>query len=65
LGSFLWYRPGLCQCRFRKGYIGLYKEIATFSPAEAGFTAVSGCSTAAYHLRWLRHSAHPVESRRG
>ena len=19
LGSFLWYRPGLCQCRFRKG----------------------------------------------
>jgi hypothetical protein len=19
LGSFLWYRPGLCQCRFRIG----------------------------------------------
>ena len=30
-----------------------------------GFTAVSGCNTAAYHLRWLRNSAHPVESRRG
>jgi hypothetical protein len=21
LGSFLWYRPGLCHCRFRTGYL--------------------------------------------
>jgi hypothetical protein len=21
LGSFVWYRPGLCQCRFRMGPI--------------------------------------------
>ena len=24
---FLWYRPGLCQCRFRSGYKGLYRAI--------------------------------------
>jgi hypothetical protein len=22
-GALLWYRPGLCECRFRIGYIGL------------------------------------------
>jgi hypothetical protein len=31
--SCLWYRPGLCQCRFRIGYKGLYGAlIAQFSP---------------------------------
>jgi hypothetical protein len=33
----LWYRPGLCQCRFRIGYRG--PLIATLSPSKAGFTA--------------------------
>jgi hypothetical protein len=37
LGIFLWYRPGLFQCRFR---YNLYREIANFSPA--GFTAIPG-----------------------
>ena len=38
IGSFLWYRPGLCQCRFR---IRLYRHVsgfltANFSPASRG-----------------------------
>ena len=33
LRSVLWYRPGLCQCQFRKGYRG--QKIANFSLASA------------------------------
>jgi hypothetical protein len=37
LGNFVWFRPGLCQCRFRISYKGLYRaSIAAFTPASAG-----------------------------
>jgi hypothetical protein len=40
LGSFLWYRPGLCHCRFGYAIKDLYgAKIARFPPAQAGFTA--------------------------
>ena len=62
LGSFLCYRPGLCQCRFRVGYKGLCRaEIAEFSPANAGLlpakAVLQAGSTAASHLRWRESSA--------
>jgi hypothetical protein len=37
LGSFLWHRPGLCQCRKGLAFVG--PLITRFSPAKAGFTA--------------------------
>jgi hypothetical protein len=50
LGSFLWYRPGLRQCRFRKG---LYRgSIARFAPASDGLAppaSVETGSTTASH----------------
>ena len=39
LGGCLWYRPGLCQCRFRKGYIGPNRRIIA---GRSRFTAVPG-----------------------
>jgi hypothetical protein len=44
LGSFLWYRPGLRQCRFRTGYIG--PKSPDFLRPKAGFTAGQSSFTA-------------------
>jgi hypothetical protein len=53
LGSVAWYRPGLCQCRFRTGYNGLCRaSTARFPPAGAGLR--SG-STTAPHPSWFFH----------
>jgi hypothetical protein len=57
LESFLWYRPGLFQCRFRKRYIEDPK-IAGFSPAKGVLLpsqAVPG-STTATQQPWSTHS---------
>ena len=43
MGRFLWYWPGLFQCRFRIAYI---EPIAKFSSAKAGFTAGQSSFTA-------------------
>jgi hypothetical protein len=48
LGSFLWYRPGLCQCRFRiaiRACLGLNRHI--FS-ASAGLGSASTVKTASH-----------------
>jgi hypothetical protein len=57
LGSFLWYRPGLSQCRFRTGYIG--RESPNFLrpkpdllPAKAVLLPSQTDSTTAPHQPW-------------
>jgi hypothetical protein len=49
LGSFLWYRPGPCQCRFRIGYIG--PPIANFSPKFYPVAVKTGSPTASHTPR--------------
>jgi hypothetical protein len=61
-GSFWWYRPGLCQCRFRLG--GLYRAFIanSFFPASAELSSASTGQSRQHNcfassltpMRWLR-----------
>jgi hypothetical protein len=69
LGSFLWYRPGLCQCQvsdrlplqaykspsFLRPKPGLLPAKAVLLPSQAG-------STTAYRLRWCGATSAPKAS---
>jgi hypothetical protein len=47
LGRCLWYRPGLCHCRFRIG-----PKSPHFLPAKAVLLPSLPGGTPAYHLHW-------------
>jgi hypothetical protein len=62
VGSFLWYRTGLCQCRFRKGLFRA--QIAEFPPAGAGLSSASqsrqdSCFLSAFALTELNLTLCP------
>jgi hypothetical protein len=64
VGSFVWCRPGLCQCRFRVGYTGLHigpkaPNFLQLAPALAPPVPVETGSTTASPQAWSHSPPTP------
>ena len=62
LGGILWYRPGLCQCRFRNGYRPVFgAKIVHFSEASGGLSSASTGQNRQHNCLASAHPCSPLD----
>jgi hypothetical protein len=66
LGNLLWYRPGLCQCRVRTGYINrqcFSRQSRIYCRSKQFHCRPRPAAQLLTHLRWLRSNRTTTNGR--